>query len=202
MCNAIRGGVNRSQLGLSIRLFILLYQVPCDFSQGSHHLAILVRLKTTSLPEGIPCGNALHDNGIAIHAKGMTPGEKRAGIPTGNFGIPVNELCFGGQTGRGTRLEACIGAADRVGLVGRGCDKGTQQIVEIGQRVSDGAHFPVQDANDTRLGLVKDDIVNFVIAVDKGGAVLWLGSGVLEEGDHVVLVGKLADRVARVFVFG
>ena len=68
--------------------------------------------------------------------------------------------------------------------------------------MSDGAHFPVQDANDTRLGLVEDDIVDFVVAVDKSGAVLGLGTAVLKEGDHVVLMGNLANSFACFFVFG
>ena len=68
--------------------------------------------------------------------------------------------------------------------------------------MSDRGHFPVQDADDSGLCFVENDVVDFVVAVDEGGAVSWLGRAVAEEGDHVVLVRDLADRLAGLFVFG
>lgn len=49
---------------------------------------------------------------------------------------------------------------------------------------------------------MEDDVVDFVVAVDEGRAVLWLGAVVAEEGDHVVLMGDFADGFAGFFVFG
>jgi hypothetical protein len=68
--------------------------------------------------------------------------------------------------------------------------------------VSDCTHFPVQDADYVRQRLVEYDVVDFVVAVDEGCAVFWLGRWVGEERYHFVLVRDLADWDARLFVFG
>lgn len=44
-------------------------------------------------------------------------------------------------------------------------------------------------------------VVDFVVAMDEGCAVFGLRGLVGEEGDHVVLVGDLADGLAGLFVF-
>ncbi len=54
-------------------------------------------------------------------------------------------------------------------------------------------HFPVQYANDPRLRLVKDHIIDLVITVHEGGAVSGLSAFVAEERDHVVEMGDFAD---------
>jgi len=68
--------------------------------------------------------------------------------------------------------------------------------------VSDSAHLPVEDANDPRLGLVEDDIVDLVVSVYKRRAVLRLRLRIFEEPDHLVVVRDLADWLAGVLVFG
>ena len=65
-----------------------------------------------------------------------------------------------------------------------------------------GAHFPVQNANYPGFCLVKDNIVNLVVAMYKGRAVFWLCLWVLEEGHHVVLVWYLSYRFPSLLVFG
>lgn len=77
---------------------------------------------------------------------------------------------------------------------------GAEEVVDVGQRVADRAHFPVQDADDARFGLVEDEVVDLVVAVDEGALVGGLGGGVAEEGYHVVLVGDLAYGLAGFFV--
>ena len=95
-----------------------------------------------------------------------------------------------------------MGAADGLGLLAGGGQVGREEVVDVGQRVADGGHFPVEDADDARLSFVEDDVVDFVVAVDEGGAVLGLGGRVFEEGDHVVLVRDFADGFAGFLVFG
>jgi len=68
--------------------------------------------------------------------------------------------------------------------------------------VSNGAHFPVEDANDPRLSLVEDDVIDLVISVYERRAVLRLRLRVLEECDHLVVVWDLSNRLTSILVFG
>ena len=68
--------------------------------------------------------------------------------------------------------------------------------------MSDGAHLPVEDANDSGLGLVEDDIVDLVVSMHERRAILRLRLRVLEEPYHLVVVWDLADWLAGVLIFG
>ena len=57
--------------------------------------------------------------------------------------------------------------------------------------MTDGGHFPVENAYYVGLGGVEDEIVDLVVAVHEGPAVFGLGGGVAKEGDHVVVVRDL-----------
>ena len=75
----------------------------------------------------------------------------------------------------------------------RGPAVGSCEVDEVGEGVADGGHFPVEDADDAGFGLVEDEVVDFVVAVDQGGAVAGLAGFVAEEGDHVIEVGDRPD---------
>lgn len=180
----------------------LLHQFPSNLGVRVHHLTLLVGLGATGLAKGIPSGNALQDDGKPIGTESVSPGKVWAGIPAGDLRVPGNELIAGGQAGRSAWLEALVGAPNGHGLCARSGDEGRQDIVQVGERVANGAHFPVENANDARLRLVEDDIVNLVVAVDERGAVLGLCLCVAEKGHHVVLVRDLAYGFASLLVLG
>lgn len=70
--------------------------------------------------------------------------------------------------------------------------------------MADGAHLPVEDADDTGLSRVEDHVVELVVAVDEGGAVGGLEILVAEVGEEVVEVGDVAhgDAGGDVFYLG
>lgn len=176
--------------------------MPRNLGIGLGHLAVLLGLSTAGLAESIPGGNALHDNGKPVGGKGVAPGKVGRGIPAGDFRVPSNQLVAGGQARGGAWLEALVSAANRhCSFVGGG-DIGSEDVGQVRQRMANSAHFPVQDANDAGLRLVENDIVDFVVAVHKRGAVLRLRLGVGEKRYHGVLVRDLADGLPRLLVLG
>jgi len=68
--------------------------------------------------------------------------------------------------------------------------------------VADGAHLPVEDADNAGLGLVEDDIVDFVVAVHERRPILGLRARILEEADHLVVVRDHPDGFVGVLVAG
>lgn len=68
--------------------------------------------------------------------------------------------------------------------------------------MADSGHFPVKDADDAVLSLVEDHVIDFVVAVDEGGAVSGLGGLVGEEAHHLVEVRNVADGDLGVDVDG
>lgn len=105
------------------------------------------------------------------------------------------------QAGRRAGLEGLgATAAGADADAGGGGDVGGQQVGQVGQRVADSGHLPVEDADDARLRLVEDDVVDLVVAVHEGAAVARLRASVREEGHHVVVVRNLADRLVAVDV--
>ena len=61
--------------------------------------------------------------------------------------------------------------------------------------MSDGCHFPVKDTDDSGFGLVKYQIVNFIIAVDQSRSVFGLFGLLLEESNHVVKMRYIPNRL-------
>lgn len=68
--------------------------------------------------------------------------------------------------------------------------------------MADRRHLPVQNADDARLCLVEDHVVNLVVAVHEGASVEWLGSLIGEEAHHVHEVGQFANGLLGLDVDG
>lgn len=77
-----------------------------------------------------------------------------------------------------------------------------RQVAEIRKRVSDRGHLPVQNANDSRLGLVEDHVIDFVVAMHQGALIAGLRWLVGEEAHHVYEVRQFADWLFGIHVFG
>lgn len=110
---------------------------------------------------------------------------------------------MGGKAGRGARLKglSTLTASANADTAGGG-DVRVEEVRQVRERVADGGHFPVENSDDARLGLVEDDVVNLVVAVDEAAAVARLAGRVAEEGDHVVVVRDLADGHPAIDILG
>ena len=170
----------------------LLHHPPSNLSIRPHHLPKTLRLRTTRLPDRIPRRNPLHNNRIAVRRKRIPPQHILSRIPAGHFFVPVDELAARGQAGRRAGDEALVRATDGFRFCGGGGEVGGEEVGQVGERVADCAHFPVEDAYHPRLRFVEDHVVDFVVAVDEGRAIGGLGGRVREERDHFVLVRDFA----------
>lgn len=61
-------------------------------------------------------------------------------------------------------------------------------------------HLPVQNTNDSRLGLVEDKIVDFVVAVHECASIARLSGLVREEAHHVSEMRQLPDWLLGVYI--
>lgn len=187
------GGRHRAflYLGLLLRPVPLVsqlpHQPPSQLPIRPHHTPILSRALTARLPQRIPSRNALSDDARAQRRKGIRPGQVRSGIPADGIGVPLQTQLSGRETT----------AAAHNGLNGeamRRHDMGAEeQVRQVRERVADGGHLPVENANHARLRDVVDQVVDLVVAVDQAGAVGRLSAPVLEEGDEGVEVRDRAD---------
>nr|POF25990.1 putative methylmalonate-semialdehyde dehydrogenase [acylating], mitochondrial [Quercus suber] len=181
----------------------LLHQVPAQLAERAHLLGVLDRLLAARLPHRVPRRDALHDDRAAVHGEGLGPLELRGGDRgAGDLGVPGGALGHGGQARGGAGAEGGVRAAGGAGARGVGGGVGHEQVGDVGPRVADGGHLPVEDADDARLGAVEDDVVDLVVAVHEGAAVARLRRRLPEEGHHVVVVRDVADGLARVDVLG
>lgn len=85
-----------------------------------------------------------------------------------------------------------------------GEEEGHGYVDDVGEGVADCGHFPVEDADDAGLGLVEDEVVDFVVAVDGLASVFGLRFGVGEEGEHLFPMGQLSDWLfgLNIYSFG
>ena len=157
-----------------------------------HLRRVVLRRQSTRLPHRIPRRNALHDDRRSKGTECIAPRQIAGRVVARCVAVPLDDLLERRQAGRLAGLEVFI-----VGLGGRAggrcpCPR-PREIDEIAERVADGGHLPVENADDARLGFVEDHVVDFVVAVDQCGAVFRLSRFVLEELQHLVDVRDGAD---------
>ena len=147
--------------------------------------------------------DTLHDDRASVDVESFAPRELPRGIlPAGSLGVPFLALLLRGQAWSGAFDESGIRTTRGASAFGRSGRVRAHQVRQVGQRVADGAHLPVEDSDDAGLGLVEDDVVDLVVAVHKRRPVLGLRAGVLEEADHLVVVRDHSDGFVGVFVTG
>lgn len=76
----------------------------------------------------------------------------------------------------------------------------TREVAEIRKRMTHCRHLPVQDANDSGLSLVEDQIVNLVVTMNQGASVPRLRRLVREEVYNVLEMRQFTDRNLGVHV--
>lgn len=138
--------------------------------------------------------DSLHDHGTSEAEECVSPEDVRGRVISSHLAVPSDAIFTSGQARRGAGFE-------HIDLMLRGFDViRAGKVAEIRKRVAYGGHFPVQNANDPRLGLVEDHVVDFVVAMYQGAPVARLGWLVREEAHHIFKVRELAYRLPGISV--
>ena len=121
------------------RPFHFLNMRPPRLPHGMHRGSVLPRLCAAGLPASIPGRNALHDDGVAILAKCLAPLDLRsAELEPSCTLIPSDALLLAWQAGSGARDKGGAVPAGNAGLAGVCSGVGSDEVAEIGKRMSDG----------------------------------------------------------------
>lgn len=175
-------------------LLHLLHAVPGAKGKRFGPTPVIAGPRTASLSRREPGRNALHDDGASESKKCISPNDIAHRIVSRHFMVPAHAFLTRWQTRRPPGLE-------RLGR--RICpleDVRTGDVAKVRQRVPDRRHFPVEDANDSRLRVVEDQIVDLVVAVDQGAPIPRLRRLLREEAHHVFEVWQFADGLLAVCV--
>lgn len=153
----------------------------------SHVLGVFARPRAARLSQRIPGCDPLHDDRAAEGEEGVSPRDLRQRVPSRHLGVPPQALVARRQPRRGSRPESLRLVLTAADIVRAG------EVADVRQRMPDGGHLPVQDADDPRLRPVEDHVVDLVVAVHKRAPVARLRRLVGEEAHHVLEVRQLPD---------
>ena len=164
---------------LAYRRLSLLDALPSSQRKRGRLLRILGRPRTAGLSQRMPGLDPLHDDRTPPLEEGIPPDDVRHGVPAGHLAIQPQTVVPRRQARRHARLEV----RDRVICPVE--EVRTGQVADVRQRMPDGRHLPVQNANDARLRLVEHHVVDLVVAVNQCASVLRLCCLVGEEPHHL-----------------
>lgn len=147
----------------------------------------------------MPRRDPLHDDRAPEGMEGISPSQlSPADRPPADFPIPPHTLISRRQTFDGP----IVASEPRLGRAARDVGIGTRKITQVGQRMADGRHLPVQHPDHPALRGVEDHVVDLVVAVDEAGPVDGLAALGREEGHQVVKVRQFVDGPACLDVPG
>lgn len=62
-------------------------------------------------------------------------------------------------------------------------------------------HFPINDTDDTRLCSVKDNVVDFVVAMYKRASIFWLRRLIPKKRNHIIIMRQHPHLLPRLLIF-
>lgn len=163
--------------------------------KGAPQAGILPRLRTACLSQRMPRCDPLHDNRAPEGVERISPAQlSPADCPPAHFPIPPHTLV--------SRRQALDPLAPEPRLRRAALDVGigARKIAQVGKRVADGRHLPVQHPYHPALRPVEDHVVDLVVPVDQARPVQRLAALRREKGRQLVKVRQLAHRLPRLDV--
>src|SRR5690606_19619747 len=152
------------------------------FDEDRHDLADVFEVAADGLALDVAVVDAFQDDGEFEERQAGVPVEP-GDVAAGAFRVAGDELVGGGEAGGPVHVAGPGGGEDLVAEV-------DEHEPEVGERVAEGGHLPVQDGGDPVVG-VDEHVVQPVVAVHDGGCPR-LRHGVGEAGTQLVDAGQVA----------